>query len=516
MQQNLSTTRRRSEGGRDHRRSQRAQVAVASITKPLRLLMNPVEVLSEEGLSEIENGAEQILQEIGIEFRGDQEALKMWHESGADVRGERVRFPKGLCRSLCATAPSRFTQYARNKERSVIVGDKWAIFAPIYGCPYVHDLDNGKRYGTIADFENLVKLTYLLPSLHHSGGTLCEPIDVPVNKRHLDMIYAHLKYTDKPFMGSVTAGSRAEDTLEMCRIAFGGSYVENNCVVLSLINANSPLVWDTTMLEVARVYAQANQATIMSPFILIGAMSPVSIAGTLSQMLAEALAGVAFTQLCRPGAPVLFGSFAASVSMQSGAPAFGMPESSLALFAAAQLARRVGVPFRSGGALTSSKLLDAQAGYESAQTLLPSLLAGANFVLHAAGGIESGLATSYEKLLIDADQCAQLQRLAEGIDLSSESFAYDTINDVGPGGHFLGAAHTYRHFETALYRSPFADTSSREQWEEQGSLDIGRRANAAWHQMLNQYQSPAIDPAIDEELLEFVARRKATMPNELG
>jgi trimethylamine--corrinoid protein Co-methyltransferase len=473
-------------------------------------------VLSEEGLAEIEACADRILQEIGIEFRGDAEALSLWKAAGADVQQERVRCPIGFCRQLCSSAPGTFIQRARNDDRSVTIGGPWTVLAPIYGSPFVHDLDSGKRYGTITDFQNLVKLTYLFPSLHHSGGVVCEPTDIAVNKRHLDMVYAHLRYTDKPFMGSVTHPSRARDTVELCRIAFGRDFVESNCTVLSLINANSPLVWDATMVQVAKIYARANQAVIMSPFILIGAMSPVSIAGTLAQMLAETLVGIAFTQLCRSGAPVVFGSFAANLSMQNGAPAFGMPESNLVLYAAAQFARRLQIPFRSGGALTSSKLLDAQAGYESAQSLIASLLAGVNFVLHAAGSIEAGLTTSYEKMIIDADQCAQLQRFSEGIDLSAENLAFEAIREVGPGNHYLGAAHTLQHFRSALYRSSVADTTSREQWEAQGSHDTAARANAIWKQMLAEYEAPPIDPAVDEELQAFIQSRKSQMPDEIG
>jgi trimethylamine--corrinoid protein Co-methyltransferase len=505
-------------GRRPHRRRASAFKPTDGFlpTHPIHRTTAPVEILSDEGLSLIESYAERILQEIGIEFRGDLEALAMWQQAGADIEGERVRFPVGLCRRLCETAPSSFVQHARNPNRSVTIGGDWTVLAPIYGCPFVHDLERGKRYGTIDDFQNLVKLTYLSPSLHHSGGTVCEPTDVNVNKRHLDMIYAHLRFSDKPFMGSVTRDSRAQDSVEMCRIVFGRDFVEANCVLLSLVNANSPLVWDQTMLNVAKVYARANQGTIMSPFILIGAMSPISIAGTLAQMLAETLAGIAFTQLCRPGAPVVFGSFVSSLSMQSGAPAFGMPESSLALYASAQLARRLKVPFRSGGALTTSKVLDAQAGYESAQSLIPSLAAGVNFVLHAAGGIEGGLTTSYEKLVLDADQCAQLQRFSEGIDLSEEAFAFETIRKVGPGSHFLGAAHTLKHCKTGLFRSKMSDTNSREQWEAEGRLESVARANAVWRRMLEEYEVPALSEDRDEELNHFMAARKAVLPNEVG
>jgi trimethylamine--corrinoid protein Co-methyltransferase len=327
------------------------------------------------------------------------------------------------------------------------------------------------------------------------------------------MLYSHIRYSDKPFMGSVTAPERAEDSVEMARILFGADYVDQNCAVLGLINVNSPLVYDATMLGALKVYARAGQATVISPFVLSGAMSPVTVAGTLAQILAEAMAGLAFTQLCRPGVPVIFGSFASSMSMQSGAPTFGTPEPTLVLAGAAQLARRLRVPFRSGGALTAAKVADAQAAYESAQTMLPTLLAGTNFVLHAAGWLEGGLVAGYEKFVMDADQLGALQILGRGVDLSADGQAMDAIREIGPGSHFLGAAHTQAHFETALWRSGLADNNSFEQWEAEGGLDTAARANAAWKAMLADYEAPSLDPAVDEALQAFMAARKAAEPD---
>ena len=503
---------RRGGGGAAARRAVRRRPAIRQLPVISRKI--PVmELLGEDGLALIEDNAETILEEIGIEFRGDPEALDLWRDAGADVAGERVRLPRGLARRLLATAPREFTQHARNPERSVQIGGDRTVFAPVYGPPFVRDLDHGRRYGTIEDFRNLVKLTYMTPALHHSGGVVCEPTDLPVNKRHFDMVYSHIRYSDKPFMGAVTAPERAADTVEMARLVFGADFVADNCVILSLINANSPMVFDATMLGALKVYARANQATMVSPFILAGAMSPVTVAGTLAQLLAEALAGMAFTQLCRPGAPVVFGTFASSISMQSGAPTFGTPEPALVLYAAAQLARRLGLPFRSGGALCASKVADAQAAYESANTLVPTLNAGVNFVLHAAGWLEGGLVSGYEKFIIDADQLAMLQRFAEGVDLSDNGQALDAIREVGPGSHYLGCAHTQANFETAFYRSTIADNNSFEQWETEGSLDAGQRANVLWKRMLAEYQPPSLDPAIDEALKAFIAQRKESVPD---
>ncbi len=502
--------RHREKGGREARRA--ARTRPAAVHAPYIVRNIPVtEVLNAEGLEIIEHNAETVLEEIGIEFRDDAECLALWRDAGADVQDQRVRIPRGLARSILATAPAGFTQHARNPTRSVEIGGDNMVFAPVYGPPFVSDLDGGRRYGTIEDFRNFVKLAYMTPALHHSGGTVCEPVDLPVNKRHLDMVYSHMRYSDKPFMGSVTHPERAADTLQMCRILFGEEFVEGNCVTLNLINANSPLVFDATMLGSLKTYARANQACIVAPFILAGAMSPVTAAGALAQLLAEAMAGMCVTQMVRPGAPVVFGTFASSISMQSGAPTFGTPEPMVVLFAAAQLARRLGVPFRSGGSLCGSKVLDAQAASESAQTLLPTVLAGTNFVLHAAGWLEGGLVSSYEKFVMDTDQLGMMQVLARGIDLSPNGQAMDAIREVGPGNHYLGCSHTQANFETAFYRSTIADNNSFEQWRSEGSLEAPQRANRIWKRMLDEYQAPDIDPAVDEALQAFVAGKKASV-----
>jgi trimethylamine--corrinoid protein Co-methyltransferase len=510
----MSETRSgRRAGGRAARQAARLH-AVADTVPFLTRELQPVEVLSEEGLALIEENADTILEQVGIDFREAPDALELLGGAGADVTGERVRFPRGLARQLVqATAPATFTQIARNPARNVTFGGSATVFAPAYGSPFVRDLDGGRRYGTIEDFRNFVKLAYVSPWLHHSGGTVCEPVDLPVNKRHYDMVYAHLRFSDKPFMGSVTHPERARDTVEMARIVFGADTLETSTAVFSLINANSPLVWDATMLGAARAYAEANQAVMMTPFILAGAMSPATVAGTCAQTLAESLAGMAYVQLVRPGAPVVLGSFASSMSMQSGAPTFGTPEPALVLYVMAALARRLGVPFRSGGALTASKIADAQAAYESANTMQPTLLAGVNFVLHAAGWLEGGLTMGYEKFVLDADQLGMCHSFAAGVDLSPNGQALEAFLTNEPGTHFLGHAHTLANFETAFYRSPLADNASFEQWQAEGSPDAAQRANAQWKKMLADYEEPLLDDAKHEELREWVERRKASFPD---
>ena len=501
---------RKRRGGRAAKLAARRRGTVDELAAWIDRRIPCFEVLDTEALELIEHNADTVLEEIGIEFRDFPQALKLWKDAGADVDGERVRFPRGMCRSLVqATTPREYTQHARNPRRSTIIGGERTVLVPAYGSPFVLDLDRGRRYATIEDFRNFVKLAYMSPGLHHSGGTICEPVDVPVNKRHFDMIYSHVKYTDKPFMGSVTHPERAEDTLAMARILFGEDFVPRKTVLTSLINANSPLTFDATMLGAATVYAENNQATIISPFLLAGAMSPVTVAGTLTQILAEALAGMAYIQLVRPGAPVVFGSFASAVSMQSGAPTFGTPEPSLVLYGAGQLARRLGVPFRSGGGLCASKIPDAQAAYESANTLQTAALAGVNFMLHTAGWLEGGLSMGYEKFILDADQANMIAVLLKGVDMSENGQAMDALREVGPGSHFLGAAHTQANFKTAFYRSGVADNNSFEQWQQEGSLDAAQRANGIWKRMLQEYEAPPLDPAIDEALVEFIQRRKS-------
>ena len=514
MSEGPAKSRGRSGGGRAARRAARAQQSAVQELAYVTRRVPVYEPLPEEALELIEHNADTVLEEIGIEFRDDPEALELLRRAGAEIDAERVRFPRGLCRSIVqANAPSEFVQHARNPARSVRIGGPHLVMVPAYGSPFVRDLEGGRRYATIEDFRNFVKLAYLSPALHHSGGTVCEPVDLPVNKRHLDMVYSHIRYSDKPFMGSVTAPERAQDTVDMAKIVFGDEFVEDNTVVTSLINANSPLTFDATMLGAARVYARHNQATVISPFILAGAMSPVTPVGTLTQILAEALAGMAFVQLVRPGAPVVFGTFASSISMQSGAPTFGTPEPSLVLYGAASLARRLGVPFRSGGGLCAAKIADAQAACESVNTLWTAALAGVNFMLHTAGWLEGGLVMSYEKFVIDVDQAGMIQVFLQGADTDENAQALSAMREVGPGQHYLGCAHTQANFESAFFRSSIADNNSFEQWEAEGSLDTTQRANGLWKRLLAEYELPPIDPAIDEALQAFLAQRKAAVPD---
>ena len=505
------TDRRVRSGGRAARQAARASRLTPEVPFLTRRLA-PFEILGAEGLELIEHNADTILEEIGVEITDHARAIALFADAGAEVDGTRVRFPRGLVRSIIsATTPSTYTQHARNPGHTVEIGGASTVFAPAYGSPFVRDLEGGRRYATIEDFRNFVKLAYMSPSIHHSGGTVCEPVDEPVTTRHLDMIDAHIRYSDKPFMGSVTAGTRAEDSVEMARIAFGGD-LEGRTVLTSLINAASPLTWDGTMLAAAEVYARHNQASIFTPFILAGAMAPVTPAAVCTQVLAESMVGIAFSQLVNPGAPAVLGAFVSTIDMQSGAPTFGTPETALVMYTVAALARRLDVPFRTGGHLCASKIADAQAAYESSAVMQPTMLAGTNFVLHAAGWLEGGLTMGYEKFVLDADQLGAYRKIADGLDLSENGQGMSAFRENAPGVHYLGTQHTLDNFENAFWKSSIADANSYEQWAEEGSRDANTRAAARWKTMLADYEPPPLDTAISDELAAYVARRKAELP----
>ena len=495
-------------GGGSARRAERTAVKIECERYIERNIPN-LEILSEEAIEIIEFNAETILEEIGVAFTDNPGAIEIWRNAGADIEGERVRIPRGLARKLCKTAPKKIIQHARNSERNVEIGGNTLVMAPVYGPPFVRTASGGRRYATIEDFQKFVKLGYMSKWLHHSGGTLCEPTDVPVNKRHLDMLYSHMSLSDKPFMGSVTDPSRAEDSVKMCDILFGG--IKEKTVLTSLININSPLTFDATMMGALEVYAKANQACIVSPFIVGGAMAPVTVAGTLTQVLAEVLAGVAYSQLIRKGAPVIFGAFVTSIDMNSGAPTFGTPEASQITYGAGQLARRLGLPYRSAGSFCGSKLPDAQAGYESANSLNMGLLSGVNFMLHSCGWLEGGLVSSFEKFVMDSDQLGILHHLAKGISIDTNAQALSAIREVGPGGHYLGCEHTQENFKEAFWRSELLDYKPFETWAEEGSRDTQALASLRVEKILSDYQKPYLDPAIDEELKEFIIKKKASM-----
>lgn len=450
----------------------------------------------------------RILEEAGIAFY-DDEAEKRLRGAGVAVDNQQVaRFDRSMIEELVAKAPSSFVHGARNPERSVTIGGDNIAFAPVAGPPFVHDLDRGRREGTLEDLNNFVKLTYMSPYLHISGTEICTPGDVPFHERALDINYAHYCYSDKPVMGHYPIGKAAFDSVEMARRVFGPDRVAEEHFLLGVVNVSSPRRLDDRMLGLVHEYARANQALVVTPFILAGAMGPAAILGTVAQANAEALATIAYAQLVKPGTPVIYGPFLAAVDLQSGAPVFGTAESLMAQFLVAQMARRYQLPFRGAGQYISSKVPDMQAGYESVMSMFPSMLSQPNFVLHAAGWTESGLVASYEKFVLDLELSGIYLRFAQGISWDDDEWAMDSLLSVSPGGHHLGTDHTMGRFRTAFHRTSHLDYNSFEQWKALGSEWSDRRANKAWKALLASYEPPPLDDAINDALQDYMMRRR--------
>lgn len=487
----------------------------ASVASLCQRLIPQYNLLNDTALTSIETQADWILEHIGVEFRGDDVALALFREAGARVDGQRVKFEPGHVRQLCATAPERFTLHARSPERSVELGGGNVVLMPGYGSPFVSDLQRGRRYATLEDFQNFVKLSYATPWLHHSGGTVVEPTDVPVNKRHLDMVMAHLTLSDKPFMGGVTAPDRARDSIAMARLVFGSGFVDENAVIQGNINVNSPLIYDDAMSAALRIYAEAGQCVCVSPAIFAGAMGPLSPAAVAAQTLAEGMVGIALTQLVREGCPVVFGSFHSTMNLKSGALTFGSPEANLATMALSQLGHRLGVPVRSGGGhVTASNAADGQAMQDGVGAMWATLLSGAHQVWHAAGWLEGGLVMSYEKFIMDLDHCGAMMTMLQGFEPTEEALGRDAYLETGPGENFLSTAHTLRHFATANFQPDIPEAGPFETWSENGSLRADQSALVRWKEMLASYQKPAMDDDISGALIEFVAERKTSMKDE--
>jgi trimethylamine---corrinoid protein Co-methyltransferase len=469
------------------------------------------EILSEDAMAVLDRGWRRIATEIGIEFLLD-EAVEAFRAAGQQVvDGNRVILDPEFVLEQVAKAPREFDLQARNPEQSIHLGGQHMAFGAVYGCPFARQGET-RREATMDDFENLVRLSQAFPELDTPGGTICEPNDKPLDSRHLDMVYALQTLSDKPYMGSVTSGPNAQDTIAMGEILFGGrEAIEATPASLSLINVNSPLRFDDRMLSALVAYAKANQATIITPFLLMGAMSPVSIPATLAQQMAEALAGIALVQLIRPGCPVVFGSFLSNTDMQSGSPSFGTPESAIGLLCTGQIARSFGLPWRSGGGLNSSQTVDAQAAYESLMTMLPTFLAGANFVMHSAGWLEAGLVSCYEKFIVDIELLRMLKHEFTPLEIDEASLAFGAHEEVGPGGHFLGAAHTLERFRECFYRPLLTSTENFERWKSKGGLDTTARAEVIWKRTLEEYEQPPLDEAIRSELQEYVDRRRTEL-----
>jgi trimethylamine--corrinoid protein Co-methyltransferase len=476
-----------------------------------RNTMPRYEVLSAESMDKLDQGWRRLVTEIGVEFMSER-ALDLFREAGQRVEGNTVFLDPEFVLAQVAKAPAEFDIQARNPAHNVHIGGDAMAFGAVYGPPFVREGDV-RRDGTMEDFRRFTKLAQSFEVLDSAGGVICEPNDTPLDSRHLDMTLALQTLTDKIYMGNVVSDVNARDTIRMGEILFGGrEAIEQTPVSISLINCNSPLRWDDRMLDALFEYAAARQPVVITPFILMGAMSPVTIPAALVQQIAEALSGIALAQLIRPGTPAVFGSFLSNIDMQSGSPTFGTPESGLGLLCTGQIARRFGLPFRTGGAMTSSQVPDAQAGYEALMTMLPTFLAGANWVMHSAGWLEGGLVAGYEKFVVDVELVQMLQAEFRPLEIDEGSLAFDAHQEVGHGGHFLGAAHTMERFRTCFYRPLLSSSENYERWMRNGGADTAERARAIYQRTLDEYEPPPLDEAVRLELEEYVVRRR----RELG
>jgi trimethylamine--corrinoid protein Co-methyltransferase len=468
------------------------------------------EVLSEDAMGTLDKGWRRLMTEIGVEFMDDR-ALDLFRKAGQKVEDKTVFLDPDFVLEQVALAPSEFELQARNPANNVHIGGDAMAFGAVYGPPFVRQGDV-RRDGTMEDFRNFTRLAQSFSALDSAGGVITEPNDTPLDSRHLDMVYALQTLTDKIYMGNVVSGTNARDTIAMTEILFGSrEAIEETPATISLINCNSPLRWDDRMLESQFEYSSANQPVVLTPFILMGAMSPVTIPGALVQQITEALSGIALSQLIRPGCPVVFGSFLSNIDMQSGSPTFGTPESGIGLLCTGQIARSFGLPFRTGGGLTSSQVPDAQAGYEALMTMLPTFLAGANWVMHSAGWLEGGLVAGFEKFIIDVELVQMLKHEFTPLEIDEASLAFDAHQEVGHGGHFLGAAHTMERFRDCFYRPMLSSSDNYERWMRNGAKDTATRAGEIYKKKLAEFEPPPLDDAIREELEAYVTRRRAEL-----
>jgi len=469
------------------------------------------EPMDEGQVARIDAASMHILENTGVVFR-DEIALADWRRAGAKVVDETVYPDRGLVRELIATIPETFTYHARNPANNLALGRDRAIFVPMTGAPYLRDLDDIRRTPTLADLADFHKLAHMLPAMHSTAHHIVEPYDHPISQRHLRITYSSIKHSDKTFMGMTTSPRNAEDVMEICALLFGAEFMEDHPVTTGNCNGNSPLVWDETMLGAMRAFCRRNQPVLCSPFVLGGANTPASTAPAVAQLNAEALSALAYTQIIRRGCPAIYGHYLSTVSMKSGAPMAGTPEISLMNMMIGQMARHYRVPWRSSTALGGAKTFDAQAGYESATTLMALQMAGANYMWHAAGWNEAGMHCSMAKFVTDAEQCAMAYRMAEGIRWDDFDAAVAAVAEIGPGGHYLGHAHTLANFQRAFFMPDLFDNSAYEQWKAEGGIDTNIRALAHARELLAAYQEPALDEGINEALLDYIARREREIP----
>jgi trimethylamine---corrinoid protein Co-methyltransferase len=476
-----------------------------------RLRYGPTEVLSADHVEAIHGASLRVLADIGIDIL-EPEARAVLRAAGADVRdGEvRVRFDPGLVEERIATAPASFTLHARNPDRHLVLGGDHIAFGSVGSPPNAFDMERGRRPGNRADYQDFLRLIQQLEVVHFLAGYPVEPIDVHASVRHLHALHDALTLTDKAIHAYSLGRDRNRDALELVRIARGidDATLDREPSVFTVINSSSPLRLDIPMCQGILEFSARNQVIVMTPFTLAGAMAPVTLAGALVEQNAEALAGMVLTQAVRPGAPVVYGGFTSNVDMQSGAPAFGTPEYMRTAMAGGQLARRYGVPYRSSN-VSAANALDAQAAYESVFSLWGAIMGGVNLLMHGAGWMEGGLHAGFEKMILDAELLAMVAAFLDPIEVDEDSLGIEAIREVGPGGHFFGAAHTQARFRTAFHKPMLSDWRNWESWQEAGSPELPGRAHRIYRDLLAAYEPPPIDPAVAEELKSFVARRVA-------
>ncbi len=503
--------KRQRRGGRAALRKAR-ETRSSAMLPALKRKLPLVEPMDPEQVEKIDNASMDILEDVGVVFR-DPQAIDDWKSVGADIRdGDRVHLDRALVRELISSIPSSFTYHARNPDNNLPFGNDYGIFVPMTGAPYLRDLEDKRRGPTLDDLANFHKLAHMLPSMHSSAHHIVEPMDHVISHRHLRITYSSMKHSDKTFMGMTTSGKNAEDTLDMAAILFGEKFLEDHAVVTGNCNGNSPLVWDETMLSAMRAFNRRNQPVLCSPFVLGGANTPASTAAAVAQLNAEALSALAYTQVVRKGCPAIYGHYLSTVSMASGAPMAGTPEVSLMNFMIGQMARHYDVPWRTSNTLGGAKTFDAQAGYESASTMMAVLMSGANYMWHSAGWNEAGMHCSTAKFIVDAEQCAMGYRMAEGIRWDDFDEALAAVRDIGPGGHYLGHPHTLERFQDAFFIPKLFDNNPIEQWIAEGSQEITERALKEAKALLQAYEEPSLDVAIDEALRDYIDRREREIP----
>lgn len=500
--------RTRREGGRRGNSTGRQPVPQLPRRK-LKRMFPPMEIVSADELESIHRASLKVLSEIGMDFTLP-EAREILKKAGAKVEGERVRFDPAMIEELISLAPSEFTFHARNPENSQQIGANNITFGCVASPPNCSDMDSGRRTGNHADYRNFVKLAQYFNCIGFLAGYPVEPIDIHASIRHLEALRDAVLLTDKPFHAYSLGTERIRDGIEIARIARGVSHeqLEKEPSLFTIINTNSPLKLDTPMLQGILEMSSRNQIVCITPFTLAGAMAPVTVAGALVEQNAEALAGIAFTQLVRKGAPVIYGGFTSNVDMKSGAPAFGTPEYMKSTIVGGQLARRYKVPFRTSNTCAANTV-DAQAAYESVFSLWGLTMGGGNLIMHGAGWLEGGLVASFEKFVLDCDLIQMVSEFMQPLETTEDALGVEAIREVGPGGHFFGAQHTLARYSNAFYSPIVSDWRNNQQWLAAGKPEAMQKANLVWKQALADYQEPPIDQAVRDELNAFVDRRKA-------